>query len=38
MASLYTRLKTFFKNADKFSGINELFQLESLEARPIDQI
>jgi hypothetical protein len=38
MTSLFTRLRSFFQDTDRYSGINELYRLESEPTRQVDLI
>jgi hypothetical protein len=38
MTSIFTRLRSFFSESDKLSGVNELYRLESDPVRQIDRI
>lgn len=38
MTSLFTRLRSFFQDSDRYSGVNELYRLEAEHSRQIDLI
>lgn len=38
MTSIFTRLRSFFQDADRYSGVNELYRLEGEPVRQIDLI